>query len=133
MEDQEDPVKVFLHKELTETIIRCAITVHTELGPGLLEALYEEALSFELQEAGLLFQRQVEMPVYYKGIPLNGCYRADLVVENSVVVELKSVTQSSPVFEAQLLTYMRLGGWRVGLLINFGMETLRRGLTRLAF
>lgn len=91
MEDPGVRDEIYLHKELTEKIIRAAITVHQELGPGLLESLYEEAMCLELADAGLAFLRQVEMPVHYKGQVLNGSYRADLVVENAVVVELKSV------------------------------------------
>lgn len=118
--------------ELTERIIACAIAVHRELGPGLLESIYEEALTIELATSGLRFVRQVEMPVVYKGTPLSGSFRLDLVVENKVVVELKALEAILPVHEAQLLSYLRMGGWEVGLLINFKTALLRDGIRRLA-
>jgi len=117
--------------ELTERIIACAIAVHRELGPGLLESIYEEALTIELAASGLRFVRQVEMPVAYKGTPLSGSFRMDLVVENRVVVELKAVEAILPVHEAQLLSYLRMGGWEVGLLINFKTALLRDGIRRI--
>jgi GxxExxY protein len=116
--------------ELTQRIIRRAIFVHSELGPGLLESIYEEALTMELAEEGLSFLRQVEMPVVYKGVRLGGLYRVDFIVENLVVLELKSVLKMNPVFDAQVLTYMKLGGWKVGLLLNFGQVSLRDGIRR---
>lgn len=118
--------------DLTERIIACAIAVHRELGPGLLESIYEEALTIELATSGLRFVRQVEMPVVYKGTPLSGSFRLDLVVENKVVVELKALEAILPVHEAQLLSYLRMGGWEVGLLINFKTALLRDGIRRLA-
>ncbi|NLJ47217.1 MAG: GxxExxY protein [Treponema sp.] len=118
--------------DLTERIIACAIAVHRELGPGLLESIYEEALTIELATSGLRFMRQVEMPVVYKGTPLSGSFRLDLVVENKVVVELKALEAILPVHEAQLLSYLRMGGWEVGLLINFKTALLRDGIRRLA-
>ncbi len=118
--------------DLTERIIACAIAVHRELGPGLLESIYEEALTIELAASGLRFVRQVEMPVVYKDTPLSGSFRMDLVVENKVVVELKAVEAILPVHEAQLLSYLRMGGWEVGLLINFKTALLRDGIRRLA-
>ncbi|HRZ65253.1 MAG TPA: GxxExxY protein [Spirochaetia bacterium] len=117
--------------ELTERIIACAIAVHRELGPGLLESIYEEALTMELGMNDLLFVRQVEMPVFYKGVALSGCFKADFVVEGKVVLELKSVEHILPVHEAQLLSYMKLGGWDVGLLINFKSAMLRDGIRRI--
>jgi GxxExxY protein len=126
--DQEEE---YQYKALTDRIIGCAIDVHTELGPGLLESIYEEALTIELGEAGFLFQRQIELPVTYKGRLLNGKFRADMVVENTVVLELKSVQIMHPVFVAQLLSYMKMGGWKVGLLLNFGLPSLRDGLKRI--
>jgi len=121
----------YLFRDLSENIINCAIAVHKELGPGLLESIYEEAMTIEMAVAGLSFQRQIELPVFYKGQQLNGIFRSDLVVENSIVLELKSVMQMHPVFDAQLLTYMKLGGWKVGLVLNFGLPTLREGIRRL--
>src|SRR5689334_16162143 len=103
---------------LTQKIIGCAIEVHRQLGAGLLEALYEQALAIEFGLQGLKFDRQVDLPVEYKG-QMIGRYRLDLLVEDAVVVEIKSVERHDPVFEAQLLTYMKLTGKKVGLLINF--------------
>lgn len=120
-----------INEELTERIISCALSVHRELGPGLLESIYEEALSIELGDAGLGFLRQVGIPLSYKGRALAGNLRADLVVENSVVLELKTVDAILPVHEAQLLSYLRLGGWKVGLLLNFKTAMLREGIKRL--
>ncbi|HET7838723.1 MAG TPA: GxxExxY protein [Rectinemataceae bacterium] len=121
----------FPHIALTERIIKCAIAVHTELGPGLLESIYEEAMTLELQLEGLSFVRQVELPMVYKGHRLAGSYRIDMVVENEVVVELKAATDIHPIHEAQLLTYLRLGGWKVGLLLNFNYRLLRDGVKRI--
>jgi GxxExxY protein len=115
---------------LTERIIGCAIAVHRELGPGLLEAIYEEALSIELAEQGLVFRRQLAVPAVYKGRPL-GEYRLDLLVEDAVIVEVKSVDQLHPVFDAQLLTYLKVTGKKTGLLINFNTRLLKDGIKRL--
>ena len=104
--------------EITEKIIGCAIEVHRHLGPGLLEATYESAMCIELQEAGLKFRCQPIFPAVYKGKTI-GEYRPDLLVEDSVVVEIKSVERFDKVFEAQVLTYLRITSARVGLLINF--------------
>jgi GxxExxY protein len=117
--------------KITETIIGCAIEVHRGLGPGLLESAYEECLCHELALAGLWFRRQVEMPLAYKTVRLDCGYRLDLVVEETVVVELKTVDHLLPVHEAQLLTYLKLYGSPVGLLINFNVPVLRDGLKRL--
>jgi GxxExxY protein len=116
---------------LTESIIGCAIEVHRQLGPGLLEGTYELALCVELADAGLSYERQLAVPVVYKGRKI-GEYRLDLIVENSVIVEIKSVERHDPVFEAQLLTYLRVTGKRVGLLINFNNRMLKSGIKRLA-
>lgn len=115
--------------ELTERILGCAIEVHRVLGPGLLESTYEEALCLELEEAGLRFARQVSVPVLYKTKPI-GEYRVDLVVEDKVVVEIKAVTKFDPIFEAQVLTYLRVTGKHVGLLINFHSRLLMQGVKR---
>jgi len=116
--------------EVTERIIGAAIEVHRGLGPGLLESAYEECLCHDLQLAGLSFERQRPLPVEYKGIRLECGYRLDLLVENAVVVEIKAVSAIEPIHEAQLLTYLRLGGWRVGLLINFNVPVLKNGIRR---
>ncbi|PYU91549.1 MAG: GxxExxY protein [Acidobacteria bacterium] len=115
--------------ELTEAIIGCAIAVHRELGPGLLENTYESALCVELDDSGLTYQRQVPFPVIYKGRTV-GEYRLDLIVEDSVVAEIKSVERFDPVFEAQVLTYLRVSGKKVGLLINFNRRLLKEGIKR---
>jgi GxxExxY protein len=107
---------------LTEKIIGCAIEVHRELGPGLLESVYEEALCVEFQDTGLKFQRQLTIPALYKGRQV-GEYRIDLIVEDAVIIELKSVDRHDPVFEAQILTYLKVTGKKVGLLINFNSKS----------
>ncbi len=117
--------------EITEKIIGAAIEVHRRLGPGLMESAYEECLCYELKEDGLRFQRQVQLPVVYKGVKLEAGYRMDVVVNDAVVLELKTVDALLPVHSAQLLTYLKLSGKRVGLLINFNEAVLRKGLRRL--
>jgi GxxExxY protein len=116
--------------EVTKKIIGCAIEVHKNLGPGLLESVYEECLTFELGKAGLLFKRQQPTPVIYKEIKLDCGYRIDILVENMVIVELKVVDEINPVHEAQLLTYMKFSGKSIGLLIYFNVTTLKEGLRR---
>jgi len=116
--------------KLTEKIIGCAIEVHRVLGPGLLESVYEAALCVELSDSGLKFQRQLNIPALYKGRQV-GQYRIDLIVEDAVIVELKSVDRHDPVFEAQVLTYLRVTGKKVGLLINFNSKLLKSGIKRL--
>lgn len=115
--------------KIAEKIIGAAIEVHRQLGPGLLEGTYEAALAIELECAGIQFERQVIFPVLYKGRKI-GEYRLDLFVENQVVVEIKSVERFDPVFEAQVLTYLRVTGARVGLLINFNSGLLHEGIKR---
>jgi len=116
---------------LTEQIIGAAIEVHRALGPGLLESAYEACLAYELQERGLKVERQVPLPVVYKGVRIDCGYRLDLVVENAVVVEIKAVDSLAPVHQAQLLSYLKLSGYKVGLLINFNVKVLRDGIRRL--
>jgi GxxExxY protein len=116
-----------LHEELTEKVIGAAIEVHRALGPGLLESAYEECLCRELDLRGLTFQRQVPLPVEYKGVKLDCGYRLDLVVQDLVVVELKCVDHILPVHEAQLLTYLKLTGKHVGMIMNFNVSVLVRG------
>jgi GxxExxY protein len=119
-----------VHAELTEQIIGAAIEVHRAIGPGLLESIYEAALSYELHQRGLGFERQAQLPVVYKGVALGHALAADLVVESRVIVEIKAVELVARVHHAQLLTYMRLAGVRVGLLVNFNAPTIRDGLHR---
>ena len=116
--------------EITRTVIGCAIEVHRTLGPGLLESAYEECLAYELFRKGLIIKRQVPTPVIYKEIKLECGYRIDILVENSVVIELKVVDAINPVHEAQILTYMKFSGIKTGLLINFNVKMLRNGLRR---
>ncbi|MEM5789126.1 MAG: GxxExxY protein [Syntrophobacteraceae bacterium] len=123
-------MKVDLNK-ITETIIGSAVAVHRELGPGLLESAYEACLSYELAERGLRFERQKALPVKYRGIQLDCGYRIDLLVEDHVVVEIKSVEKLDSIHEAQLLSYLKLSGSAVGLLLNFNVKELRRGIRRL--
>ena len=110
-------------EEIANKVIGCAIEVHRHLGPGLLESTYEAAIGIELEEAGLRYQRQAVFPAVYKGRTI-GEYRVDLIVEDAVVVEIKSVERHEPVFEAQVLTYLRITGKKLGLLINFNSPTL---------
>ncbi|MBI3073512.1 MAG: GxxExxY protein [Deltaproteobacteria bacterium] len=122
----------FLHKEITQAILGAAIEVHRTLGPGLLELVYEEALFAELTARGIRVRRQVEIPIKYKGSVLSGTYRLDLIVDESVVVELKAVEELLAVHRAQLMTYLKMSGTRVGLLINFNVPILKRGIMRIA-
>ncbi len=117
--------------QITESIIGCAIEVHRALGPGLLESAYEECLCYELSQASLSYSRQVPLSLAYKGIKLDCGYRMDMVVENLVVVELKTVEKLLPVHEAQLLSYLKLSGFSGGLLVNFHVPFLKDGLRRL--
>lgn len=119
-----------MHEQLTERIIGAAIEVHRALGPGLLESAYEACLCHELSKQGISFAQQAEMPVVYAGERIDCGYRLDLVVEGSVIVELKSVDDFAPIHEAQLLTDLRLSGLKVGLLINFNVKLLKDGIKR---
>ena len=117
--------------ELTEAIIGAAIEVHRALGPGLLESAYEECLCFELQQRGFAVERQRRLPVVYKAVHVDFGYALDVVVENRIVLELKSVPALLPVHEAQLHTYLRFSGIDVGLLMNFNTPALPQGLRRI--
>ena len=121
---------MLIQEQLTEQVIGAAIEVHRELGPGLLESAYEECFCHELHLRNLGFQRQVDLPVAYKDLKFDCGCRLDVVIENLVVVELKSIEQVLPVHQAQLLTYLRLSGKKVGLLINFNVAVLKSGITR---
>jgi GxxExxY protein len=116
---------------LTQKIIGFAIEVHRQLGPGLLESAYEECLCYELSEAAIPFRRQVPLPVVYKAVRLDCGYRIDLIVEEAVILELKTVERLVPIHEAQLLTYLRLSGLRTGLLLNFNSPALKDGIRRM--
>lgn len=117
--------------DLTEQIIGAAIEVHRELGPGLLESAYEQCLRHELSLRGLAVRHQVDLPVKYKGISLDCGYRVDLIVEEQIIIELKTVDKIAPVHEAQLLTYLRLSGKKIGLLLNFNCSVLKSGIKRM--
>jgi GxxExxY protein len=121
---------MLVHEQLTEHIIGAAIEVHRELGPGLLESAYEQCFCHELHMRDLAFQCQLDLPVMYKGLKLDCGYRLDVVVDDSVVIELKSVEQILPIHQAQLLTYLRLSGKKVGLIINFNVAVLKNGIVR---
>ena len=116
---------------LTSWIIGAAIEVHRYIGPGLLESAYEACLSKELDLRGLNYVRQKEVPLHYKGYNLDCGYRIDLFVEDELVVELKACQQLEPVHKAQVLTYLKLTGTRVGLLLNFNVERMREGIVRI--
>jgi GxxExxY protein len=116
---------------LSGTTVDAAIQVHSALGPGLLESAYETCLAHELQERGLRVRTQVALPVVYKTIQMDLAYRIDLLVEESIVVELKTVSKLLPIHEAQLLTYLKLSGHRIGLLLNFHVPLMREGIKRM--
>lgn len=117
--------------ELTGEIIDASISIHRELGPGLLESVYEKVLAYELNERGILVERQVPLPVYYRGTFMGIGFKADLLVEKSVIVEIKSVELVTPVFKKKTISYLKLANLKVGLLINFNVELLKHGITRL--
>lgn len=117
--------------KITDTIIGCSIEIHRHLGPGLLESAYAECLYYELKNEGFDVKREIPMPIIYKEIKLDHGYRIDLLVENKVVVELKAVDFLTDVHKAQLLTYLKLGNYKLGLLINFNETLLKNGIKRI--
>jgi GxxExxY protein len=117
--------------KITETIIGSAIAVHKSIGPGLLESAYEACLAFELADRGLSVERQKALPVIYRDVKLDCGYRLDLLVEEKVIVELKAIDRLLPIHSAQLLSYLKLSGCKVGLLINFNVKILKSGLRRI--
>ena len=119
------------YRVLTEMIIGGAIEVHRHLGPGLLESTYESCLAFELSQRGLIVARQKELPVVYKDVRIDCGYRIDLLVNGTVVLELKAVEKLMPIHEAQLLSYLKLSGLKLGLLFNFNVRQLTDGLKRI--
>ena len=125
-------LKAMIEEKLTYQIRGAIFDVYNTLGPGLLESVYEEALVFELQQRGLNVERQVEVPILYKGQELKTTLRLDLLIENTIIVELKSVEEMKPVFAKQLLTYLRLLDKRVGLLVNFSSNNIREAIIRIA-
>jgi len=118
--------------ELAKIIVDCAYHIHVKLGPGLLESVYEVVLYYELKKRGLAVERQVLVPVIWDGISIGDGFRADLIVGNKVIVELKSVEKGNPLHNKQLLTYLRLTDKRLGLLINFGLTRIKDGIERVA-
>ena len=116
--------------KLSNEVIGAAIDVHRILGPGLLESAYETCLSHELGLRGIKYQKQIKLPVEYKDVLLGCGYRLDILVEDEIVLELKSVEKILPIHDAQLLTYMKLGGWRLGMIFNFNVPLLRNGIKR---
>ena len=115
---------------LTEKVIGCAIEVHRQLGPGLLESTYQQCLAYELSQKGILFQIECPMPVEYKGVRLDCGYRIDIMVEDKLILELKAVDEIKGIHKAQLLTYMKLAQIKTGLLINFNVRKLVNGIQR---
>ncbi|NLJ83246.1 MAG: GxxExxY protein [Bacteroidales bacterium] len=116
--------------KITEKIIGCAIDVHKQLGPGLLESAYEECLFYELKNIGLEVKKQLALPLVYKEIKLDAGYRIDLMVENKIIIEIKSVETIAEIHKAQLMTYMKLANIKVGLLMNFNVTKLKNGIVR---
>ena len=119
-----------LKNDLTHVVIGMAIDVHRELGPGLLESAYEECLAYELRQSSLKFARQDPVPIKYKGLELDCGYRLDLLIEDKLIIELKSVDELIPIFDAQILTYMKLADKHLGLLINFNVPMVKMGIKR---
>lgn len=117
-------------EDLTSSICAAAIEVHRHLGPGLLESAYEECLCYELTQSGIAFQRQVPLPVKYKHAQLSCNFQMDVLVEDRVILELKSVEKILPIYEAQLLTYLKLSNKKVGLLLNFNVKLMKEGIRR---
>jgi len=118
--------------QITELILKCAYSVHSALGPGLLESAFEECLHYELKQAGLKVEKQKSLPLVYKEVKLDAGYRMDLLVENRVVIEIKSIEAFTDVHIAQVLTYLKLSGCKIGLLLNFNVASLKNGIKRLA-
>jgi GxxExxY protein len=117
--------------KLSNKVIGCALEVHRHLGPGLLESTYEQCLAHELKNVGIPFKLQHPLPVEYKGIKLDCGYRVDLLIDNEIVAELKSVDKVLPIHQAQLLTYMKLSGISIGLLMNFNVKYIKHGIKRM--
>ena len=118
-------------EQIAYQIIGSAIEVHRNLGPGLLESSYERCLQWELHKMGFTVQRQLELPIQYKTIQIESGYRIDLLVENSIIIELKSIEKILPIHEAQVLTYLKLSGKSLGLLLNFNVKMMKQGVKRL--
>jgi GxxExxY protein len=128
---QSQPEGTLVIDDVTGQIVDAALGVHSALGPGLLENAYRACLAYELRKRGFKVLTEVELPVIYDGIRIDVGYRVDLIVERVVVVEVKAVSKLAPIHEAQLLSYLKLGGYRVGLLINFHSARLKDGIRRM--
>jgi GxxExxY protein len=125
------PISLELEK-IASDVVDAAFKVHVALGPGLLESAYERCLAFELERRGRAVQRQLELPIHYDGFTLDAGYRLDLLVDDVIIVEVKSVDALIPIHQAQLLTYLKLSGRRLGFLMNFNARLLKEGLRRIA-
>jgi GxxExxY protein len=123
--------RIMLENEISKIIIGCAIEVHKQLGPGLLESAYQECLFYELKQKGLKVDKEKPMPIVYKEVKLDHGYRIDLLVENKVVIEIKTVEKLHEVHTAQVLTYLKLGNYKLGLLLNFDVSLLKNGIKRI--
>jgi GxxExxY protein len=117
-------------EEVFKRVLDCSFEVHTELGPGLLESVYEQCLYYELMQSGLKVEKQIPLPLTYKDIRLDAGYRIDLLVENSIIVEIKSIDALAEIHLAQILTYMKLSSCKLGLLVNFNVKHLKDGIKR---
>ncbi len=115
---------------ISNVVIGCAIEVHRILGPGLLESAYQQCLAWELRQAGLVVEEQVAIPLYYKSLAIPNAYRLDMLVESALVLELKSVERIEPIHLAQMLTYLKVNNYRLGLLLNFNLDIMRKGVKR---
>ena len=124
------PLSAGALNDLSAVILGAAVAIHRSVGPGLLEAAYVSCLVFELRSTGLDVQRQCAIPLVYRGVTMDCVYRADLVVERSVLVEVKALDRTTPLHKQQLYTYLRMGDYRLGLLLNFGAATMKEGITR---
>jgi GxxExxY protein len=124
-------ISVIEQDPASNKVIGLAIEVHRHLGPGLLESAYEDCLALEMRQSGIAFQRQMPLPVTYKGMALDCTYRLDFVIERYLIAEIKAVERLLPVHEAQLLTYLKLSGMKIGLLLNFNVPLLRDGIRRM--
>ncbi len=121
---------LIIHEQLSEAIIGACIEVHSQLGPGVLESAYEACLAREFELRNIPFRRQVALPIEYKGLQLECGYRLDFIIDESIVLEIKAIEKTPPIHEAQLLTYLRLTGLRVGLLVDFNSQVIRNSFIR---
>jgi GxxExxY protein len=130
VEKQHQPIPPHLN-DLTRRVLKCAYAVHTELGPGLLESVYRTCLAHEMALAGISFRQEVPLPIVYRELKLDGGLRPDFLIEEAIILEAKAIETLAPVHEAQVLSYLKLSGRRVGLLVNFNVVSLKNGIRRL--